>query len=153
MNAYWHNVLESCTLCPRNCRVNRRNGQIGYCHETADLSASRASLHMWEEPCLSGKEGAGTVFFTGCNLRCIYCQNAEIADGNHGTHITPERLAEIFTYIDDPDEYLKSGRYLSGTAGSKSQQHRPCHPNSSHSDDRRSHHPGKKTGTHHPCRV
>ena len=101
MNAYWHNVLESCTLCPRNCRVNRRNGQIGYCHETADLSASRASLHMWEEPCLSGKEGAGTVFFTGCNLRCIYCQNAEIADGNHGTHITPERLAEIFLELQD----------------------------------------------------
>lgn len=101
MNAYWHNVLESCTLCPRNCRVNRRNGQIGYCHETADLSAARASLHMWEEPCLSGKEGAGTVFFTGCNLRCIYCQNAEIADGNHGARITPERLAEIFLELQD----------------------------------------------------
>ena len=79
MNAYWHNVLESCTLCPRNCRVNRRNGQIGYCHETADLSASRASLHMWEEPCLSGKEGAGTVFFTGCNLKCAFCQNYEVS--------------------------------------------------------------------------
>lgn len=101
MEAYWQNVLESCTLCPRNCRVNRRNGQIGYCQETADLSVSRASLHMWEEPCLSGKEGAGTVFFTGCNLRCIYCQNAEIADGNHGARITPERLAEIFLELQD----------------------------------------------------
>ena len=101
MNAYWQKMLESCTLCPRNCRVNRRKGQKGYCHETAELSASRASLHMWEEPCLSGQEGAGTVFFTGCNLRCIYCQNAEIADGKHGTVITPQRLAEIFLELQE----------------------------------------------------
>ena len=101
MKAYWQNVLESCTLCPRNCGVNRLEGQKGYCHETASLSVARAALHMWEEPCLSGKEGAGTVFFTGCNLRCIYCQNAEIADGNHGVHITPERLAEIFLELQE----------------------------------------------------
>lgn len=101
MNAYWRNVLESCTLCPRNCGVNRLEGQRGYCHETASLSVARAALHMWEEPCLSGKEGAGTVFFTGCNLRCSYCQNAEIADGNHGAYITPERLAQIFLELQE----------------------------------------------------
>ena len=101
MKAYWQNVLESCTLCPRNCGVNRLEGQKGYCHETASLSVARAALHMWEEPCLSGKEGAGTVFFTGCNLRCVYCQNAEIADGNHGAVITARRLAEIFLELQE----------------------------------------------------
>lgn len=101
MNAYWQNVLESCTLCPRNCGVNRLEGQKGYCHETASLSVVRAALHMWEEPCLSGQEGAGTVFFTGCNLRCVYCQNAEIADGNHGAVITARRLAEIFLELQE----------------------------------------------------
>lgn len=101
MDAYWQNVLESCTLCPRNCGVNRLKGQRGYCHETASLSVARAALHMWEEPCLSGKEGAGTVFFTGCNLRCIYCQNYEIAEGNHGAVISPQRLAEIFLELQE----------------------------------------------------
>lgn len=96
MDTYWQKTLECCTLCPRNCGVNRLLGERGYCHGTVSLSVARAALHMWEEPCLSGKEGAGTVFFTGCNLRCIYCQNYEIAEGEHGAVITPQRLAEIF---------------------------------------------------------
>lgn len=89
-------IMEHCTLCPRNCGVNRLQGQTGYCGQTASLYAARASLHMWEEPCLSGSEGSGTVFFTGCPLRCVYCQNHDIALGQAGKEISTERLAEIF---------------------------------------------------------
>ncbi|MDE6674528.1 MAG: radical SAM protein, partial [Acetatifactor sp.] len=62
----------SCTLCPRHCHVNRLAGETGYCGQTAQLRAARAALHMWEEPCISGAAGSGTVFFSGCSLRCIY---------------------------------------------------------------------------------
>lgn len=86
----------SCTLCPRKCRVNRLAGERGYCGQTAQLRAARAALHMWEEPCISGAAGSGTVFFSGCNLRCVYCQNHDIALGQTGKEISMERLAEIF---------------------------------------------------------
>lgn len=86
----------SCTLCPRQCRVNRLAGEKGYCGQTAQLRAARAALHMWEEPCISGAVGSGTVFFSGCNLRCVYCQNHDIALGETGREITVERLADIF---------------------------------------------------------
>lgn len=86
----------SCTLCPRECRVNRLAGERGYCGQTAQLRAARAALHMWEEPCISGAAGSGTVFFSGCNLRCVYCQNHDIALGQTGKEISAERLAEIF---------------------------------------------------------
>ncbi|MDE7222280.1 MAG: radical SAM protein [Acetatifactor sp.] len=86
----------SCTLCPRHCRVNRLAGETGYCGQTAQLRAARAALHMWEEPCISGAAGSGTVFFSGCNLRCIYCQNHDIALGQTGKEISPDRLTEIF---------------------------------------------------------
>ncbi len=89
-------LLSDCTLCPRNCHVDRINGQKGYCHETAELVVARAALHMWEEPCISGESGSGTVFFSGCAVGCVYCQNKPIARGLTGKQITIERLSEIF---------------------------------------------------------
>lgn len=85
-----------CRLCPRRCGVNRLAGETGYCGQTARLKAARAALHMWEEPCISGAAGSGTVFFSGCNLRCCYCQNHDIALGQTGREITPQRLSDIF---------------------------------------------------------
>ena len=85
----------NCTLCPRACGVDR-NLSVGFCRETADLRVARAALHFWEEPCISGKNGSGTVFFVGCNLRCCYCQNSQISTGNTGKIISVERLCEIF---------------------------------------------------------
>ena len=90
-----------CVLCPRECGADREQGKLGFCGETAALRVSRAALHMWEEPCISGKEGSGTVFFTGCTLRCVYCQNHVIATGNVGKLISIERLAEIFLELQD----------------------------------------------------
>ena len=84
-----------CNLCPRNCNIDR-NIQKGYCGQTDRIKVARASLHMWEEPCISGEKGSGTVFFSGCGLRCVFCQNFDIANGNIGKEITIERLAEIF---------------------------------------------------------
>ncbi|MCI8402626.1 MAG: radical SAM protein [Lachnospiraceae bacterium] len=88
--------MEECRLCPRDCGVNRLAGQRGRCHMTAQISVARAALHMWEEPCISGEEGSGTVFFAGCSLGCVYCQNHEIAAGRAGHPVSAERLAEIF---------------------------------------------------------
>ena len=88
--------MDACTLCPRMCGVNRAAGEKGYCGMDATIRAARAALHMWEEPCISGKEGSGTVFFTGCTLRCVFCQNHEIAGSKVGKVISEERLAEIF---------------------------------------------------------
>ncbi len=85
----------SCTLCPRVCGVDREKTR-GVCGERAALRVSRASLHLWEEPCLSGEHGSGTVFFTGCGLGCIYCQNHRIAHAHCGKEITVLRLADIF---------------------------------------------------------
>lgn len=68
-----------CNLCPRRCRVNRNAGERGFCGQTSDMRISRAALHFWEEPCISGTRGSGAVFFTGCNLGCVYCQNAAIS--------------------------------------------------------------------------
>lgn len=89
-------LLKDCTLCPRNCHVDRTAGRMGYCRETDELVVARAALHMWEEPCISGKEGSGTVFFSGCALGCVYCQNRNIARGRAGKRITVARLSEIF---------------------------------------------------------
>lgn len=87
--------LGSCTLCPRECGADRIN-RVGYCGVPADAVVGRASLHMWEEPCISGEEGSGTVFFSGCPLKCVYCQNHHISDGKSGIRITDSRLSEIF---------------------------------------------------------
>ncbi len=85
----------SCSLCPRKCRVDR-NIETGYCREGSELHVSRAALHMWEEPCISGKHGSGTVFFSGCNMGCVFCQNRAISRGEIGKKISAERLVEIF---------------------------------------------------------
>ena len=89
-------ILSDCTLCPRSCHVNRLAGQKGYCGQTAQIRAARAALHYWEEPCISGRAGSGAVFFSGCPMRCIFCQNYEIAVGDTGKEISWQRLAEIF---------------------------------------------------------
>ena len=88
--------LHNCTLCPRNCHADRINGQTGYCGQTDQIRAARAALHMWEEPCISGQTGSGTVFFSGCNMGCIFCQNHTISQGMAGKEISVERLAQIF---------------------------------------------------------
>lgn len=85
-----------CTLCPRECKIDRKAGNIGVCGCDDTLMVSRAALHMWEEPCISGDEGSGTVFFSGCPLKCIFCQNSDISGGAAGKKISVERLAEIF---------------------------------------------------------
>lgn len=95
------NNLSSCSLCPRNCHVNRLHGETGFCGQTSKLKSARASLHLWEEPCISGKNGSGTVFFSGCTLRCIFCQNSIIASGNYGKEISLERLCEIFLELQE----------------------------------------------------
>ncbi len=89
-------LLTNCILCPRECGVNRMTGATGYCGAGAELIVARAALHLWEEPCISGTTGSGTVFFGGCNLKCLFCQNHSIAIGDCGKKISTERLSEIF---------------------------------------------------------
>ena len=92
--------LTKCELCPRRCGADRAAGQQGRCHAPAGLLLARAALHLWEEPCFAGDSGAGTVFFVGCPLGCVYCQNAAIARGEGGIPVTPERLADIFLELE-----------------------------------------------------
>ena len=89
-------LYTSCQLCPRNCKADRQHGQTGFCHMPADLKVARAALHMWEEPCISSKAGSGAVFFSGCSVGCVFCQNHAIAAGQSGKRISIERLADIF---------------------------------------------------------
>ena len=91
-----NNFSEKCALCPRLCKVDRTAGQKGFCGGGNLVKVARASLHFWEEPCISGESGSGTVFFSGCTMRCVFCQNKEISRGNAGKEITVERLAEIY---------------------------------------------------------
>lgn len=93
--------MSDCTLCPRRCHANRAAGQTGFCGQTAQLRAARATLHFWEEPCISGDCGSGTVFFSGCSLQCIFCQNHEIALGESGKVISVERLSQIFLELQE----------------------------------------------------
>lgn len=90
-----------CNLCDRECGVNRRQGEKGYCFSESRPVVARAALHMWEEPCISGKMGSGAVFFAGCSLRCIYCQNFELARGRKGREVTTEELADIFLSLQE----------------------------------------------------
>lgn len=87
--------MEKCNLCPRECNVSRRNGNTGVCGQTNELRVARAALHYWEEPCISGTRGSGAIFFTGCPLQCVYCQNYQIANGTVGKAISVNRLSEI----------------------------------------------------------
>lgn len=89
-------MLSNCNLCIRNCGVNRLNGEIGACNSTDKVKASKAYLHMWEEPPISLSNGSGTVFFSNCNFRCVFCQNHEISQENTGAFITNDELSNIF---------------------------------------------------------
>lgn len=93
--------MKICTLCPRNCAVDRKMGERGICGQTENIKVARAALHYWEEPCISGTEGSGAVFFSGCSLHCVFCQNHNIANGTVGKEITIERLAEIFLELQE----------------------------------------------------
>lgn len=95
------NFYKKCQLCPRNCGVDRLDGKKGACGVTGTLRLARAALHFWEEPCISGKNGSGAVFFSGCSLHCVFCQNEPIAQGAAGRDIPPERLAEIFLELQE----------------------------------------------------
>lgn len=92
----WKYEASSCTLCPRECGADRLHGVRGRCGCDNEIYVARAALHMWEEPCISGAKGSGTVFFSGCPLGCVFCQNGDIANVKVGKRITVERLAEIF---------------------------------------------------------
>ena len=89
-------MLSECKLCPRECKVNRLNGGVGFCGAGAKAKIARAALHLWEEPCISGNEGSGTVFFSCCNMKCVYCQNYGISTLNRGMEVSEEELAERF---------------------------------------------------------
>lgn len=89
-------LLNNCTLCPRNCKVNRLENNIGFCRAGKYPKVARSALHFWEEPCISGSRGSGTVFFSNCTLKCIFCQNKKISFEGIGEEITCERLAELF---------------------------------------------------------
>ena len=95
-NSSYKSEYELCALCPRDCCAKRNEGKTGACGVGGTLKVARASLHSWEEPCISGTRGSGTVFFSGCSLGCVYCQNKEISRGERGREISAERLVEIF---------------------------------------------------------
>ena len=113
----WNDLsMSPCNLCPRECMVDRKAGQVGFCRADDVIRVARAALHRWEEPCISGERGSGTVFFSGCNLQCVYCQNYEIATGQSGKPVSVGRLAEIFLALQEkgaaninlvtPDHYV-----------------------------------------------
>ena len=109
-------ILNNCILCPRKCGVDRTCGHTGACHMTDTVRVSRAALHMWEEPCISGENGSGAVFFSGCALGCCFCQNKAISGGKAGKDISISRLCNIFFELQDkganninlvtPDHYI-----------------------------------------------
>lgn len=94
-----------CLRCPRKCGARRKDGEKGYCGVTDDILIARAAPHMWEEPCISGANGSGAVFFSGCSLHCCYCQNREISDGHKGIKVSINRLAEIFLELQAQNVY------------------------------------------------
>ncbi len=96
----WLSLYENCRLCPRMCGADRNNTR-GFCGMGAEILAAKASLHKWEEPCIASKNGAGTVFFSGCSLRCCFCQNHRISSENFGAEVSPERLSEIFLSLQE----------------------------------------------------
>ncbi len=88
--------LEKCKICPHNCGVNRLNGNIGRCKSNGNIKLAMASIHNFEEPCISGENGSGTVFFSNCNMNCVFCQNYKISQQGLGREISIEELSEIF---------------------------------------------------------
>ncbi len=93
--------MTECNLCPRKCGVNRAENKLGYCGINSEIKIGRAALHFWEEPSISGERGSGAVFFSGCNLGCVYCQNRSISHERNGRKITEEELCEIFLSLQD----------------------------------------------------
>ncbi len=98
--------LISCNICPHNCEINRLNGEVGRCKATDKVKVALASIHNFEEPCISGEKGSGTVFFSNCNLRCIFCQNYKISQLGLGKEISIEELADIF--IDEQNKNVEN---------------------------------------------
>ena len=98
--------LISCNICPHNCEINRLNGEVGRCKATDKVKVALASIHKFEEPCISGEKGSGTVFFSNCNLRCIFCQNYKISQLGLGEEISIEELADIF--IDEQNKNVEN---------------------------------------------
>ena len=88
-------IYENCSLCPRNCHIDRTSS-LGFCQSSSQIKAARAALHHWEEPCISGTRGSGAVFFSGCTLRCCFCQNYSISSETYGKEISEQKLAQIF---------------------------------------------------------
>lgn len=113
-------MYQSCTLCPRNCKVDRSADRIGYCGMPETIQVARASLHMWEEPCISGTSGSGTVFFTGCNLKCVYCQNHTIAVGHKGRSVSQTQLSDLFLMLQEKGAHninlVTPSHYIPGIA-------------------------------------
>lgn len=107
--------MESCTLCPRRCGADRSREE-GLCGGGPRLRLARAALHMWEEPCISGTRGSGTVFFSGCALGCVFCQNAAISHRRYGVELSVERLVEIFLELQAQDAHnlnlVTAGHYV-----------------------------------------
>ena len=96
-------LLEKCTICPHNCGINRTNNQIGRCKSKDTVKVALYSIHNFEEPCISGKKGSGTVFFSNCNMNCVFCQNYEISQQSKGKEISIEELAQIFIKQQEKD--------------------------------------------------
>lgn len=94
-------LLNKCEICPRKCKVNRNNGELGYCKATNKMKIGGYHLHMWEEPIITGKNGSGTIFFSYCNLRCAYCQNYDLSFDSIGEYITIERLSDIMLELQE----------------------------------------------------
>ena len=88
-------IYENCSLCPRNCHIDRTSS-LGFCQSSSQIKAARAALHHWEEPCISGTRGSGAVFFSGCTLRCCFCQNYSISSETYGKEISEQKLVQIF---------------------------------------------------------
>lgn len=113
-------MYQSCTLCPRNCKVDRSAGRTGYCGMPETIQVARASLHMWEEPCISGTSGSGTVFFTGCNLKCVFCQNHAIAVGHKGRSVSQTQLSDLFLMLQEKGAHninlVTPSHYIPGIA-------------------------------------
>ena len=94
-------ILNECRLCPRNCSVNRNCGEVGYCNAGDKITIAKYYLHKWEEPCITGDNGSGTIFFTYCNLRCLFCQNYKISTLNYGINISIDKFSEICLELQD----------------------------------------------------
>ena len=95
------NILEKCTMCPHSCKINRLNNEIGRCRAGEKIKISLVSIHNYEEPCISKIHGSGTIFFSNCNLKCVFCQNYKISQGNLGKEYTIDEMAEIMLNLQE----------------------------------------------------